>query len=180
MENLRSSSTARYRPLPPSTALYRPCFRTNTVSCKELLAGAPHIRPVAHQPRRRRQAFEDHGAVTLRNHAAVQQHDCPHVRAAADQAPEPLLELQGRIGDEVVREAVQTARLQPLQPRGRERLRRYLEGQLRENQHPQRASGYVDALPERVRSKQNPRACLPEASQQVVARSEERRVGKEG
>src|SRR5205823_11732341 len=78
-------------------------------------------------------------------------------------------ELQGRIGDEVVREAVQTARLQPLQPRRRERLRRYLEGQLRENQHPQRAPGYVDALPERVRSKQNPRACLPEASQQVVA-----------
>src|SRR5205823_12304364 len=34
---------------------------------------------------------------------------------------------------------------------------------------PQRAPGYVDALPERVRSKQNPRACLPEASQQVVA-----------
>src|SRR5439155_1487597 len=112
---------------------------------------------------------EDHRAVTLRNHAAVQQHDRPHVRAAADQAAESLLELQGRIGDEVVREAVQTARLQLLQPRRRERLRRYLEGQLRENQHPQRAPWYVDALPERVRSKQNPRACLPEASQQVVA-----------
>src|SRR2546430_10574321 len=75
MENLRSSSAARYRPLPPSTALYRPCFRTNTVPRKELFAGAPHIRPVAHQPRRRRQAFEDHRAVALRNHAAVQQHD---------------------------------------------------------------------------------------------------------
>src|SRR2546426_4916548 len=54
------STLFRRHPLPPRPALQRPFFGPNTVSRKELFAGAPHIRPVAHQPRRRRQAFEDH------------------------------------------------------------------------------------------------------------------------
>src|SRR5205823_6514792 len=62
----------------------------------------------------------------------------------------------------------QPPRLQTLQPRGREGLSRNLEGELGEDQHPQRAPRYVNALPERVGSQENPRACLPEASQQVV------------
>src|SRR5438874_7061673 len=134
--NLRSPAAARYRPLPPlppCTALYRPRFRSNAVSRKELLASAAHIGPVAHEPRRGGQPFEDHRTVTFRNHPRIQQHDRPDVPAAADQAPESLLELEGGVRDQVVREAVQPPRLQTLQPRGREGLSRNLEGRSEEH-----------------------------------------------
>ena len=126
---------------------------------------------MAHEPRRGRQPVENHRAVPLGHHTRVQQYDRPYVAPAANQASEPLLELEGGIRDQVVHEAVQAPRLQALQPRGRERLRRHLEGKLREDQHPQRAPRHVNALPEGVGSQENPRAGLPEASQQVVALS---------
>src|SRR2546429_6160992 len=71
----------------------RPGRRPDAVSREELLAGAPHISPMAHQPCRRGQPFENHGPVALCDDAPVQQHDGSHVSAAADQAPESLLQL---------------------------------------------------------------------------------------
>src|SRR5207253_8325037 len=129
--NLRSPAAARYRPLPPlppCTALYRPRFRSNAVSRKELLASAAHIGPVAHEPRRGGQPFEDHRTVTFRNHPRIQQHDRPDVPAAADQAPEPLLELEGGGRDQAGREAVQPPRLHTPEPARRERRRRTSDG----------------------------------------------------
>src|SRR6185437_177492 len=45
------------------------------------------------------------------------------------------------------------------------------EGQLGQNQDAQRATWYVNAFPERIRSQKNRRAGVAEASQQLVALS---------
>ena len=66
-------------------------------------------------------------------------------------------------------EAVQTARLEPLEARGRERLRGDLEGELGEDERPQGPARHVHALPERVRAEQDARARVAEAPQQLVS-----------
>src|SRR5947207_4320422 len=93
----------RYRPLPPSTALYRPFF-PDPVPGEELLTSAPHVRPVPDHPSGPGQAVEDHGPIALGHHPPVEQHHSPHIGPAPDQAPEPLLELQGGVWHQVMRE----------------------------------------------------------------------------
>ena len=68
-------------------------------------------------------------------------------------------------------ESVQPPRLQPLQPRGRERLARHLERELGQDEHPEGAPRDVHALPERIRAEQDARARLPKTTQQVIALS---------
>ena len=71
---------------------------------------------------------------------------------------------------EIVREPVQAARRQALEPRRGERLGRHLEGQLGENQHAQRPSRNVDAFPEGIGAEEDRRAGLAEAPQEEIAR----------
>ena len=67
-----------------------------------------------------------------------------------------------------MRESVQPACLQALEPRRRERLGRHLERELGEDQHAQGPPRHVNALPERIRSQENPRARFAKPPQQVI------------
>src|SRR2546422_6810588 len=64
----------------------------------------------------------------------------PRVALAPDQPTEALLELERRVGNEVVGEAVQAARLESLEPRRGERLARHAERQLREDRSEEHTS----------------------------------------
>src|SRR6184192_4360391 len=101
---------------------------------KELLTGAPHVRPVPDHPGGLGQSLEDHRSIALGYDPPVEQHHRPQIRPAADQAPEPLLELQGGVGHEVVGEAVQAPGLDALEPGGGERLGGHLERELRQDE----------------------------------------------
>src|SRR5216684_4734815 len=144
-------------------------FHADAVSGEELFAGAPHVRPVAHDAARRRQPIEDQGSIALRDHPAVEQQHGANVRAAANQAAEPLLQLQRSVRDEVVGEAVQARRLEPLKPCRRERIGRHLKRQFGQDQDPQRPPRDVHPFPERVRAEEDGRSRVPEAPQQLVA-----------
>src|SRR5437763_2989395 len=128
------SSTVLYRPLPSSTALYH---RPHPPPREELLAGVPDLLPPPHDARRRGQALQHQLPVPLCDDPPVQQHHGAHVRLAPDQPAESLLQLEGGVGDEIVHEAVQTLRLEPLEPRGRKRLGGDLEGELGKDEGPQ-------------------------------------------
>src|SRR5207247_5554426 len=143
--NVRYANRHRYRPLPSSTLLYRPRLLPNPMPREEILARPQHISPVAHDAGRRGEAIENHRAVAFRDDAPVQQHHSPHIHATADQPTESLLQLQSGIRNEIVRESVQPACLQPLEPRRRERLGRDLERELGEDQHAQGPPRHVHA-----------------------------------
>src|SRR5690349_2547425 len=162
------SSTDLYRPLPTSTDLYRLFFPADAVARKEILARTQHVSPVAHDAGRRGEALQNHRAVAFRDDAPVQQHHSPHIHTTADQPTESLLQLQSGIRNEIVRESVQPACLQALEPRRRERLGRHLERELGEDQHAQGPPRHVNALPERIRSQENPRARFAKPPQQVI------------
>ena len=101
---------------------------------EELLARFEHIRPPPHHPLRPRQSLQNHDAVTLHNDAPIEQDDRAHVGRAADQATESLFQFERRVGHQIVREAIQAARRQPLEPGGGEGLARHLERQFGEDQ----------------------------------------------
>src|SRR3989449_8997555 len=125
-------------PLPLSPALHR--LRSESMPRKELLARPADVPPVADHARCAGEALEHHRPVAFCDDAPVEQHHRPRVALAPDQPAEALLELERRVGNEVVGEAVQAARLESLQPRRGERLARHAERQLREDEHPQRKS----------------------------------------
>src|SRR5258705_10623497 len=83
----------------------------------ELVQLAPHVRPVADRLGRGGQTLQDHLAVALGHDAPVQEDYGAHVRLAADQPAESLFQLERRVGDEVVREAIDARIAETLEPR---------------------------------------------------------------
>src|SRR2546426_9120583 len=112
-------------PLPLSPALHR--LRSESMPRKELLARPADLPPMADHARRARQALEHHRPVAFCDDAPVEQHDRPRVALGPDQPAEALLELERRVGNEIVGEAIQAARLESLEPRRGERLARHAE-----------------------------------------------------
>src|SRR6266702_2896139 len=110
-------------PLPLSPALHR--LGSESMPRKELFARPADVPPMADHARRARQALEHHRAVAFCDDAAVEQHHRPRVALAPDQPAEALFELERRVGNEIVGEAVQAARLESLEPRRGERLARH-------------------------------------------------------
>src|SRR5438034_11510877 len=117
-------------PLSLSPALHR--LGSESMPRKELLARPADVPPVADHARRAGEALEHHRPVAFCDDAPAEQHHRPRVALAPDQPAEALLELERRVGNEVVGEAVQAARLESLEPRRGERLARHAERQLRE------------------------------------------------
>src|SRR3989442_1807298 len=68
--------------------------RLDAVPREELLARPPHVRPPAHDARRRRQPLEDQPAVALGDDAAVEQNHGADVAAGPNQSPEALFQLE--------------------------------------------------------------------------------------
>src|SRR3989441_11148135 len=103
---------------------------------EEFLAGVAHVFPAADDALRRRQSLEDERAIPLRDDATIQEDYGADVRFAADQPAEALFQLERRVRDEIMAEAVQPLRLEALEPRGGEGLPRHPEGQPRQDEHP--------------------------------------------
>src|SRR5207247_1657836 len=141
----------------------------DAVTREKLLAGVAHALPATDEALRRRQSLEDERAIPLRDDAPIQENYGADVRFAADQPAESLFQLERCVRNEVMAEAVQSLRLEALEPRRGEGLARHLEGQLREDQHPQRAARHVHALPKGIGAEQDRGARVAEAAQQQVA-----------
>src|SRR5438309_11295787 len=125
--------------------LHRP--RPNAVTGEEFLARLAHVVPASDHALRRGQSLEDERAIPLRDDAPIQEDYGADVRFAADQPAEALFQLERRVRYEIMAEAVQPLRFEALEPRGGEGLARHLEGQLREDEHPQRSARHVHPLP---------------------------------
>ena len=136
---------------------------------EKLLARLAHVLPASDHALRRGQSLEDERAIPLRDDAPIQEDYGADVRFAADQPAEALFQLERRVRYEIMAEAVQPLRFEALEPRGGEGLARHLEGQLREDQHPQRAARHVHALPKGIGAEQDRGARVAEAAQQQVA-----------
>src|SRR2546428_708291 len=95
-------------PLPLSPALHR--LRSESMPRKELLARPADVPPVADHARCAGEALEHHRPVAFCDDAPVEQHHRPRVALAPDQPTEALLELERRVGNKAVGEAVQAAR----------------------------------------------------------------------
>jgi hypothetical protein len=97
------------------------------VSGKEVFTPDPDLGPATNDAISPGQAAQQELPVAFGDDSAVQQHHNPGILPASNKPPKPLLQLESRMRQQVMHEAVQPLFGQPLQPRRRNRLRRHLE-----------------------------------------------------
>src|SRR5438552_2509157 len=94
---------------------------------EEILTLRENLGPWSDNPLSARQPAQHQGSVAFGQHPAIEQDHDSDVGAAPNQPPEALLELEGRVRQQIAHEAVFALLRQALEPRRRERLRRNLE-----------------------------------------------------
>src|SRR5215211_4980350 len=89
---------------------------------KEVLTFCPDLGPTADNAVGSGQPAQEELSIPLGDDAAVQQHHNPRVLATPDQPAEPLLQLEGRVRQQIVHEPIQPLFSQALESGRRDRL----------------------------------------------------------